>query len=55
MKQFGDITKTKHSYEIGTVIDGVIAKVTVHANTRSQAAKELTRVGLVVRDVNMVG
>lgn len=55
MKTFGNVKTAKHTYEIGTVIDGRITKVEVHANGRSQAAKIVRNEGLEVRDVNMVG
>lgn len=55
MKTIGDISKTNHSYEIGTIINGEITKITVHANSRDSAAKRAQREGFVVRDVNMIG
>ena len=55
MKSFGNVKTAKHTYEIGTVIEGKITKVEVHASSRNQAAKLIESEGLVVRDVNMVG
>lgn len=45
------IANAKHAYELGTEQ----GKVTVHANTRSQARKAAEGAGYTVRDVNMIG
>ena len=55
MKTLGNAKASKHTYEVGTEIDGKITKVEVHANSRAGAAKLVERDGMVVRDVNMVG
>lgn len=55
MNVFGNVKTAKHSYEVGTIIDGKITKVEVHANSSAQASKIVAGKGLEVRDVNMVG
>lgn len=51
MKELGNFSNSKHSYELGTNN----GRVTVYANTRSKARKIAEREGFEVRDVNMVG
>ncbi|MGC3003437.1 hypothetical protein ACPF8X_34955 [Streptomyces sp. G35A] len=51
MKTLGNLSNSKHSYELGTDK----GRVTVYANTRAQARKIAEREGYEVRDVNMVG
>lgn len=45
----------KHLYSIGIALNGVYGEIDVEADTRSQAAAIVKRLGFEARDCNMVG